>query len=268
MTTGDESWRSIFQPDIPSAARVYDYLLGGKDHFPADREIGEAMKAQLPNLEEDVRENRAFLRRLVRYLVTEAGIRQIVDIGAGLPTVGNTHEVALAASPHARVLYVDHDPVVLVHGRDMLNGVPQATIIAQDLCDPDAILADPDFCGLIDRTQPVAFLFLSMLHFIPDEADPARLIARLLEPFPSGSYVAMSHGTADGLPQVSDVERLFDEATEAARVRSRAEVLHLVSGLDLVDPGVVFVSEWRPDPNYDPARDARSIYYGLLARKP
>jgi hypothetical protein len=266
--TADESWRDSFRPDIPSAARVYDYLLGGKDHFPADREVGEAMKVQLPNLLEDVQANRAFLRRVVRYVVMEAGIRQIVDVGAGLPTVGNTHEVALAASPEARVVYVDHDPVVLVHGRDMLHGISQATIIAQDLCAPEAILSDPEFGALIDFDEPVALLFLSMLHFIPDNADPAGLIARLLEPFPSGSYVAMSHGTADGLPQVNDVERLFDEATEAARVRTRAEVLNLVAGLDVVDPGLVFISQWRPDPGHDATEDARSIYYGLVARKP
>jgi O-methyltransferase involved in polyketide biosynthesis len=269
--TGDESWRNTFRPDIPSAARVYDYLLGGKDNYPADRKVGEAMKAQLPNLLADVQANRAFLRRVVRYLITEAGINQIVDVGAGLPTAGNTHEVALEIKSQARVVYVDHDPVVLAHGRDMLQGLSQTTIIAQDLCTPDEILGDDAFRSLIDVTQPVAFLFLSMLHFVPDSADPARLIARLLEPFPSGSYVALSHGTADTLPQVNDVERLFDQATESARVRSGQEILQLVAGLDLVEPGMVFLPRWRPelDPDeHSPGEQAGSIYYGLVARKP
>src|SRR5215467_14354219 len=139
----DRDWRTTFRPDIPSAARVYDYLLGGKDNYPADRAVAEAMIAQLPNVRQAVRLNRAFLRRVVRYLVREAGIRQIIDIGAGLPTSGNTHEVALEACPLARVVYVDNDPVVLAHARDMLHGVAGATVISQDMLQPDKILADP-----------------------------------------------------------------------------------------------------------------------------
>jgi len=264
----DGDWRTTFRPDIPSAARIYDYLLGGKDNYPADRAVAESMIALIPNVQLAVQWNRAFLRRLVCYLIREAGIRQIVDIGAGLPTVGNTHEIALDACPEARVVYVDHDPVVLAHARSMLHGVPNTAIIEHDLLEPDEILADPVLRSLIDFREPAAFLFLSILHFVPDEADPAALIAALLEPFPAGSYVAISHATPDTVPEVHDVERVFDEATEQAHVRSRSEVKKLVSGLETVEPGLTWPPEWRPDPGDEvPANAAESYYCVVVARK-
>ena len=266
--TYDGDWRETFRPDIPSAARVYDYLLGGKDHYPADRAVAESMIAQLPNVRTAVQWNRAFLRRVVRYLVGEAGIRQIVDIGAGLPTVGNTHEIALRASPEARVVYVDHDPVVLAHARNMLQGVPNTAIIGRDLLAPDEILADPVLRSLIDFGEPAAFLFLSILHFVSDEAGPAGLIARLLEPFPAGSHVAISHATPDTVPEVNDVERVFDEATEQAHVRSRADIARLVAGMEILEPGLAWPPEWRPDPGDEmPANAAESYYCVVVARK-
>ena len=262
-------WRKTFRPDIPSAARVYDYLLGGKDNYPVDRAVAESMIAQLPNVRLAVQWNRAFLRRVVNYLVGEVGIRQIVDIGAGLPTVGNTHEIALDASPDAKVVYVDHDPVVLAHARNMLQGIPNAAIIEQDLLEPDAILADPVLRGMIDFTEPAAFLYLSILHFVSDEADPARIIARLIDPFPSGSYVAISHATPDTVPEVNDVERVFDEATEQAHVRTRASIAKLVEGMEIVEPGLAWPPEWRPDPGDEiPANVAESYYCVVVARKP
>jgi O-methyltransferase involved in polyketide biosynthesis len=230
--------------------------------------VAEAMIAQLPNVRLAVQWNRAFLRRVVRYLVAEAGIRQIVDVGAGLPTVGNTHEVALAADPGARVVYVDHDPVVLAHARDMLHNVPNTAIIDQDLLKPDEMLADPLLRRLIDFGEPTAFLFLSVLHFVSDEDDPAGLIARLLARFPAGSHVAVSHATADEIPQVADVERVFDEATEGAHIRTRAAVMQLVSGLDVVEPGLTWPPQWRPDPGEQvPANVAESYYCAVVARK-
>jgi O-methyltransferase involved in polyketide biosynthesis len=267
--TYEGDWRTTFRPDIPSAARIYDYLLGGKDNYPVDRVVAESMITQLPNVQLAVQWNRAFLRRVVRYLVGQAGIRQIVDVGAGLPTVGNTHEIAAATSPQARVVYVDHDPVVLAHARCMLHGVPNTAVINQDLLDPDEILADPMLRELIDVRQPTAFLFLSVLHFIPDDVDPAGLIARLLGPFPAGSYVVISHATPDEVPAVSDVERVFDKATEHAHVRRRSEVKKLVAGLDIIEPGLVWPPEWRPDPGeVIPASAAESYYCVLAARKP
>ncbi len=267
--TYDGDWRETFRPDIPSAARVYDYLLGGKDNYPADRAVAESMIAQLPNVRTAVQWNRAFLRRVIRYLVGEAGIRQIVDIGAGLPTVGNTHEIALQASPDARVVYVDHDPVVLSHARNMLHGVPNTAIIERDLLAPDEILADPVLRSLIDFGEPAAFLFLSILHFVSDEAGPARLIARLVEPFPAGSHVAISHATPDAVPEVNDVERVFDEATEQAHVRSRVDIAKLVAGMEILEPGLAWPPEWRPDPGDPvPANAAESYYCVVVARKP
>jgi hypothetical protein len=265
----DGDWRTTFRPDIPSPARIYDYLLGGKDNYPADRTVAESMIAQLPNVRLAVQWNRAFLRRVVRYLVGEAGIRQIIDIGAGLPTVGNTHEIALEACPAARVVYVDHDPVVLAHGRNMLHGVPNTAIIEQDLLAPDKILADPTLRSLLDFTEPVAFLFLSILHFVSDSYDPAGLITRLLEPFPAGSHVAISHATPDAVPEVNDVARVFDQATEQAHVRSRAGITKLVVGMELIEPGLVWPPQWRPDPRDPvPANAAESYYCVLVARKP
>ena len=267
--TYDGDWRDTFRPDIPTPARIYDYLLGGKDNYPADRAVAESMIAQLPNVQLAVQWNRAFLRRVVRYLVNEAGVKQIVDIGAGLPSSGNTHEIALAADPAVRVVYVDHDPVVLAHARSMLHNVPNTTIIEQDLLAPHEILADPALRELIDFSQPTAFLFLSILHFVSDEADPAGLIGQLLDPFPAGSHVAISHATPDTVPEVSDVERVFDEATEQAHVRSRSEVSKLVAGMHLVEPGLTWPPEWRPDPGeVVPPNAAESYYCVVVARKP
>ncbi|HEY2576876.1 MAG TPA: SAM-dependent methyltransferase [Streptosporangiaceae bacterium] len=268
MTNGGD-WRTTFRPDIPSAARVYDYLLGGKDHYPADRAVAESMIAQLPNVRLAVQWNRAFLRRAVRYLVDAVGIRQIIDIGAGLPTVGNTHEIAQEARPDTKVVYVDHDPVVLAHARRMLHHDPNTAIINQDLLSPAGILADPALREMIDFTQPVAVLLLSILHFIPDAADPADLIAQLLGPFPAGSHVAISHATPDTVPEVSDVERVFDEATEQAHVRSRTKIAKLVAGLEILEPGLAWPPEWRPDSKDEvPANAAESYYCVVVARKP
>ncbi len=265
---GGEEWRTTFRPDIPSSARIYDYLLGGKDNYPADREAAEIIAAQLPDVRLAARWNRAFLRRVVRYLVGPAGIRQIIDIGAGLPTAGNTHQVAFEACPHARVVYVDHDPVVLAHGRDMLHGVPGTAIIEADLREPEEILADPQLTALIDFSKPVAFLLLSVLHFIGDEADPAGIIARLHGSFPSGSHVAISHATADAVAEVADAAKVFDRATTRAHVRSGTEIAKLVVGLDMIEPSPVRTPRGRAEPAAVPANAWESYYRAVVARKP
>lgn len=262
-------WRTNFRPDIPSAARVYDYLLGGKDNYPVDREVARSMMAKLPNARTAVQWNRAFLQRVVRYLVGEVGIRQIIDIGAGLPSAGNTHEVAFEVTRDARVVYVDHDPVVLAHGRDMLQGIRNAAIIEHDLLEPETILTDPMLTKLIDFGKQTALMFLSILHFVPDDADPAGLIARLHEPFPSGSHVAISHATSDAIPAVSEAGRDLDRATEQAHIRTRAEVLNFVAALEPVPPGLVWLPEWRPDPDtVMPENVTESYYCAVVARKP
>jgi hypothetical protein len=269
MAGMDEDWRTTFRPDIPSSARIYDYLLGGKNNFPADREVAEELVERLPNAVVAVQWNRAYLRRAVRYLVGEAGIRQIIDIGAGLPTEGPTHVVAREAAPGTRVVYVDHDPVVLAHARDMLHGVPDTAIISHDLTEPDKILGDPELRDLINFDEPVAFLYLSVLHFIPDKADPAGLIARLLDPFPAGSHVAASHITADTTAEMTELHGMLENATEQVGTRTAAQILGLFKGLEIVPPGLVWLPEWRPDPGTEmPANVAEAYYYAVVGKKP
>ena len=264
-----EDWRTTFRPDIPSSARIYDCLLGGKDNYPADRNAAAIIASRLPNARQAARWNRDFLRRVVRYLVREAGIRQIIDIGAGLPAAANTHEVALEARPDVRVVYVDHDPVVLAHGRDLLHAVPGTAIIEADLREPEAILSDPGLTARIDLREPVAILLLSVLHFIADEADPAGLIARLHGAFPAGSHVAISHATPDAVAEVADAAKVFDEATTPAHVRTGPEIAKLVIGLDMVDPGLTWTPQWRPEPGPAVPPDVRESYYrAVVARKP
>ncbi|HEY1625304.1 MAG TPA: SAM-dependent methyltransferase [Streptosporangiaceae bacterium] len=265
----DSDWRTTFRPDIPSSARIYDYFLGGKDNFPADREAAEEIAGYLPVIREAAQWNRAFVGRAVRFLVKEAGITQLLDIGSGLPTKGNVHEVAHAVDPEIRVVYVDHDPVVLVHARDLLAKERNAVIIKYDMREPEQILADHELRHQLDLTQPVGLLFVSMLHFLPDDADPASIISRLLAPFPAGSHVALTHGTADADPYVKDAAKVYEEATTKMFVRTKTKVLEMVSGLDLVEPGLVWTPQWRPDPGDNaPANPADSYYYALAARKP
>jgi S-adenosyl methyltransferase len=272
MTAGDD-WRQTFRPDIPSPARMYNYFLGGKDHYEADRKAAEQVIAAVPGVIAFARENRAFLRRAVRYLVRECGIRQIIDIGTGLPTEGNVHEVAQEYDPDVRVVYVDHDPVVLAHGRNMLNGVPGTTIIGRDLLEPATILADEDLLKLIDFAQPVAVLLVAVVHFISDEDHPADLIGRLVGPLAPGSYLALSHATADSLPRPAEeaeaVEQIYRRTTTAIRARTRDQVLALLNdGLEPVEPGLVWGPQWRPEPGTVPAGDPRdSNVYTVVARK-
>jgi SAM-dependent methyltransferase len=267
MVEGD--WRISFRPDIPSSARIYDYLLGGKDNFPADRAAAEEITALLPYIREAAQWNRAFVRRAVRYLVRDLGITQLLDIGAGLPTVGNVHEVALQVSREARVVYVDHDPVVLAHARDLLSSEPKATIIGHDMRAVEAILGDPELRGMFYFDQPVGMLFVSMLQFLSDADDPGGLITRLLAPFPAGSFVAITHGTADVAPKVKDAAMIYEGATTRLHPRTRAEILRLVDGLELVEPGLVWTPLWRPDPGDEiPENPSDSYYYALVARKP
>jgi S-adenosyl methyltransferase len=264
-----DDWRTTFRPDIPSPARIYDYLLGGKDNYPADRQAGDEIATHLPNIRQAFGWNRIFLQRAVRFLINEAGIRQLIDLGTGLPAAGNAHDVATQLAPAARMVYVDNDPVVLAHGRDMLHGLPNAVILEHDLRSPAHILADPELRRLIDFDEPVAILLVAVLHFIADADDPAGVIAELLAPFPSGSYLALSHATADGTPAINDAAKVYDEATAQAHVRDHDEVLALVRGLELVEPGMVWTPQWRPEPGAEiPAHPERFFYYALVARKP
>jgi hypothetical protein len=263
-----DNWRTTFRPDIPSPARIYDYLLGGKDNYPADRRAGDEIASRLPNVHQAFNWNRTFLRRAVKFLVSEAGIRQLIDIGPGLPAAGSVHDVARQANPATRIVYVDNDPVVLAHGRDTLHGVPNAVILEHDLRTPAKILADPELRRLIDFAEPVAVLLVAILHFISDTDDPAGIISELLAPFPSGSYLVISHATPDETPAVNAAAKVYDEATAQAHVRRHDDVLALVRDLDLVEPGMVWTPQWHPEPGAGmPARPEAFFCYALVARK-
>jgi hypothetical protein len=266
--TGDD-WRITFRPDIPSPARIYDFLLGGKDNYPADRDAAHELLAAVPDARMFAQQNRAFLRRAVKYMATEAGIRQFIDIGTGLPTEGNVHELARQAAAGARVVCIDNDPVVLAHGRAMLHGVDDTAIIQHDLRDPGGILADPDLGKLIDFAQPVGLLLVAVLHFISDEENPAGLIGQLMDALPPGSHVALSHATADSRPESTQGEKVYERATAQARARTREQVQALIAGFELVEPGLVWAPLWRPDPDTELLDDpGRSHGYVVLARKP
>ena len=241
---------SGFDPARPSAARVYDYFLGGKNHFVADREMAEKVLALEPAARTTARENRAFLGRAVRYLVAEAGVRQFLDIGTGLPTTNNVHEVAQAVDPSARVVYADNDPLVLAHARALLTSSPggRTAYIQADLRDPVAILAAPAVLEVLDFSQPVALILVAVLHFVLDGFKPAAAIATLLGALPPGSYLAASHVMGEHLPaQAAAATRTYRSSGIPLQVRDSDEFAALAfPGLELVPPGVVLVSEWRP----------------------
>lgn len=243
--SADRDWMKTFRPDIPSTARLYDYYLGGKDNFPADRELAEQVLAAVPGLREAARANRAFLQRAVRYLVADEGIRQIIDIGTGLPTVGNVHEIAQRTEPGCRVVYVDHDPVVMTHALDLLHGTSNTAFIQHDLREPRQILADAELRGLIGFARPVAVLLVAVLHFISGDENPRAIFGQLLEPFPAGSFLVVSHGTIDGRPELAPSADLYDQATSRYYPRSREQIQRMLDGLDVLDPGVV----WIPAPS-------------------
>jgi hypothetical protein len=239
-------------PDIDTTkaniARVYDYWLGGSHNFRADQDVARAMIAVDPNIRAMMRANRAFLGRAVRYLVREAGIRQFLDIGSGIPTEQNVHEVAQAATSGSRVVYVDNDEVAVAHSRLMLEDTPDATVIQADLREPAKILADPETQLLIDFAQPVALLLLAVLHFVPDEADPAQIMATLRDAVSPGSYLIICHACRDVRPDTADnATTVYTSRVAQLRVRTRDEIAALFDGFTLVEPGLVWIPEWRPD---------------------
>jgi hypothetical protein len=257
-----------FDTSVAHQARMYDYYLGGKDNYAADRAAAEARIKVHPDVVFTARANRAFLGRAVRYLAAEAGIRQFIDIGTGIPTAGNTHQVAQAIAPESRVVYVDYDPIVLAHARALLtSSEPGDTeYIDADLRDTDTILDRA--AELLDFTKPVAITLVAILHAIPDSDDPHAVVARLLDAVPSGSYLAISHIGSDLIdPQAQ--QRLEDIASRMIQqqftYRTREQVTRFFQGTDLIAPGLVRVEEWHPGP---PARTAgRSFMWGALGRK-
>jgi len=252
-----DDWTTRINTGVPNPARIYDYFLGGKDNFPADREVAEQVVAIAPVARDIVEDNRAFLRRAVRLLAGEAGIRQFIDLGSGLPTQGNVHEIAQAVAPDARVVYVDNDAMVVTHSRALLAGDNTAAIEA-DLRDPDSVMRHPEVRELIDFDQPIALLLMAILHFVPDDEDPYGIVARFRDALPAGSYLALSHGTRDipARPDMSPeamaemgakVERLYQLTTASLVTRTHAQVERFFDGFDLLDPGLVEIQLWRPD---------------------
>ena len=233
------------------SARVYNYWLGGKDHFAADREAAERAIEANPGIVADVRANRAFLVRAVRYLTTECGIRQFLDIGTGLPTAGNTHEVAQAVAPAARIVYVDNDPVVLSHARALLTSSHEGATayLEADLRDTAAILREA--ARTLDFSEPTALMLLIVLHLIPDTDDPYGTVAALVRALPSGSYLVLSHPASDiRAAQMAEMTRRVNERMSGPRatMRDRAAVTRFFDGLELLEPGVVQPQQWRPEP--------------------
>jgi len=265
-----DDWRTTFRPDIPSPARIYDYLLGGKDNYPADRQAGDEIATHLPNIRQAFGWNRIFLQRAVRFLINEAGIRQLIDIGTGLPAAGNVHDVATQLAPAARIVYVDNDPVVLAHGRDMLHGLPSAVILEHDLRSPAHILADPELRRLIDFDEPVAILLVAVLHFIADADDPWQLVDTLRDALAPGSYLVLGQGTnADKPSTATAFEKVYNSRSATAiQMRSQAEILRFFGDFELVDPGLVYVSQWPPDsPGDVPANPSVHANLVAVARK-
>jgi hypothetical protein len=238
-----------FDARVAHPARVYDYWLGGKDNFEADRIAGEATIAAYPAIRASARANRAFLVRSVRYLAAEAGLRQFLDIGTGLPTANNTHEVAQSAAPESRIVYVDNDPLVLSHARALLTSSPEGVTayLEADLRDTDRILELA--AEVLDFTRPVAIMLLAILHYIPDLDEAQRIVARLVSAVPPGSHLVISHAASDIDPaeMAEMIRRMNEHLAEGNHVgRPREVVAKFFDGLDLMEPGVVKVTEWRP----------------------
>jgi hypothetical protein len=260
---------SRFDTGVAHSARRYNYWLGGKDNFAADRESGDAIASTFPTIRDSVRENRRFLRRAVTFLSGEAGIGQFLDIGTGLPTADNTHEVAQRIAPQARIVYVDNDPIVLAHARALLTSSPEGATayIDADLREPETILSAPELGATLDLNQPVGLVLLAVLHFVRDSQDPYGIVTRLVKALPAGSYLVMSHATYD-LVEPETVERLEAISGGQWRSRSRDEFARFFTELELVDPGVVPIGDWRPSPGTRPPDPAEIVTYGAVARIP
>jgi len=266
IPAGEDDHQS-FDTSVAHVARVYDYWLGGKDNFAVDRAAGDQAIAAYPDIVFSVRANRAFLARTVRYLAGEAGIRQFLDIGTGIPSANNTHEVAQSVAPDTRVVYVDNDPTVLAHARALLTSGPagMTDYIDADLRDTDKILAAA--ARTLDFSRPVAIMLMAIVHLIGDEDDPYGVIARLIDAVPSGSFLAMSHIASDIETAAMSVagSRVSQFILQKQTYRSRAEVLGFFDGLELVDPGLARIQEWRPASELESKSPA--VLWGGVGRK-
>ena len=255
---------------VAHSARIYDYILGGKDNFEADRKAAAGAIAANPTMASGMRENRAVMRRAAAYLA-QAGIRQFLDIGTGLPTSPNVHEIAQAAEPSSRVVYVDNDPIVLVHARALLRSTPagKCAYIDADVRDPDSILSSSRLRETLDLTQPVALMLFGILHFLPDEADPYGIVAKLLGALAPGSYLAIQHPTADFYPPGVGGQAAYRAAGIAFQYRTRDQFARFLDGLELVEPGITPMAEWHAEDEPQPRpAPAEAGAYVAVGRRP
>jgi hypothetical protein len=248
----------------PNAARVYDYVLGGANNFEVDREFAKQLMTRLPDAQSLAQENRGFLRRTVSHLA-ELGIRQFIDLGSGIPTVGNTHEVVQRIQPDAHVVYVDNEPVAVAHSELILQDNPGAAILRGDVRDVRGVLSHEVTRRLIDFDEPIGILAYAVLHFVPDEQDPYAIVARYRDETVPGSYLVLSHVTSDGRPETNYLVEQYKRSANPVSERNKAEVERFFAGYDLVDPGVVFTREWRPEIDLD--YEANSLLYGGVGQR-
>ncbi|GAA3880696.1 SAM-dependent methyltransferase [Saccharothrix violaceirubra] len=254
----------------PSIARVYDYWLGGAHNFAVDRMVADKVLADVPVLKSVILNHRAFLRRAVRFLLDQ-GIRQFLDLGSGIPTVGNVHEIAQAVDPGARVVYVDIDPVAVAHSRAILTGNPLVNVLQTDVRDAATVLKSPEVLDLLDFDRPIGLLMVALLHFVSDEEDPRGIVASYRDALPDGSYLALSHAgyePGEWNPAWNEARNTYNRGVSEMTYRPRQEVEALMTGLDLVEPGVARLPLWRPDSPDDVDEGAhRFMSFGVVGRK-
>jgi len=275
MTGQDMSWTradpGYAPPDIdvstPSIARVYDAILGGKDNFAADRAVAELALQAFPDGGQAAHINRALLGRAVRYMA-RGGVDQFLDLGSGLPTVQNTHQIARAENPAARVVYVDNDPIVLAHGRALLAENSNTIVVTADLREPEQVLTVPEIARFLDLSRPVGLILNAVIHHVLDEEDPYGILDRYKQLLPSGSYLLLTHFSSSS-PEARALEQVLLRTLGRGQLRSREQITRFFDGLDIVEPGVVYLPEWHPDaPVPEPLDISGVLYVGGLGRKP
>ncbi|MGK8490130.1 SAM-dependent methyltransferase [Nocardia asiatica] len=269
LGSNGEPPRPIHDPSVPSSARIYDYVLGGKDHYQVDRDAAEKVIAAFPTARVAARQNRQFMHRAVNAL-TALGVTQFLDIGTGIPTEPNLHQVAQAPTPEARVVYVDNDPIVLSHARALLTGTPEGrtAYIDADLTNPEAILSAPELTDTLDLKSPVAVSLVAVLHFLSDDQDPYGIVETLLDAFAPGSFLAVSHITADLEPEIiTNALNVYRQSGVYAQARTKDEFARFFTGLELLEPGIVVSNQWRPGTESPTWLDAQVNCWSAVGRK-